>query len=185
MPGGCSGRVWGSGCEQQACCLHRRKGRPKLPSDSTEGELLGCGSGSHRCRYGGPSGMVQYLVDLDPELVYQPWLMIALCFSRTKPEAQVSFLEFLEHQWSTGGEEMVAADRRGNRYCLDLYRIWDRTMHYSIAGGSLERMQLLYDAGYEQHRSREASHHPGVYVLACGTWLLRHMARACWLLAIS
>eukprot|EP00884_Botryococcus_braunii_P005788 jgi/Botrbrau1/1520/Bobra.0107s0008.1 len=129
---------------------------------------------------------LQYLLDLDPGLVHRPLLTFAVRWRAAKSEAQMACLEFLHHrgcQWSADGGEMVesAGSPEILRYCLERVRVrpWDKAMRRSIFRGSLDCMQLLYEAGYEQHRSREAKHHPAVYVVMYG------MAQAYLLLAIS
>eukprot|EP00884_Botryococcus_braunii_P021970 jgi/Botrbrau1/8457/Bobra.0237s0074.1 len=134
---------------------------------------------------------LQYLMDLDPGLVDEPLLVSAV--REGKPEAQIACLEFLQHrgcQWSAEGLEVTFSARTPEvlRYCLARVRDWhwDRAMFYAITGGSLECMQLLYNAGYEEHRSRKASCHPAVYLIEEGAKSVsRHTAGACLSLAVS
>eukprot|EP00884_Botryococcus_braunii_P018384 jgi/Botrbrau1/5229/Bobra.0172s0092.1 len=134
---------------------------------------------------------LKYLLDLDPALVHQPFLAILLCLNEAKPETQVSSLECLLHhgfQWSADGHQISAADSQGVlRYCLERLPVkaWDSAMLFSVKRGSPESMQLLYDAGYEQHRSREPSRHPAVYVVEQVMYLPRRTARECLSLAVS
>eukprot|EP00884_Botryococcus_braunii_P005810 jgi/Botrbrau1/1522/Bobra.0107s0010.1 len=135
---------------------------------------------------------LQYVLDLDPGLVHQDLLTRVVWWSEAGPEAQVAFLEFLQHrgcQWSSDGQEMVEAVGSPEvlRYCLERVpvRPWDEAMCSSVFKGSLECMQVLYDAGYERHRSREASKHPALATLNYGEALSRHTVRACVLLALS
>eukprot|EP00884_Botryococcus_braunii_P005765 jgi/Botrbrau1/1518/Bobra.0107s0006.1 len=114
---------------------------------------------------------LQYLLDLDPGLVHQPLLTRVVWRSEDWPEARVALLEFLQHrgcQWSADGEDMVQSTGSPAvlRYCLKWVpvRPWDEAMCRSILKGSLECMQVLYDTGYERHRSREASKHPALVI---------------------
>eukprot|EP00884_Botryococcus_braunii_P003053 jgi/Botrbrau1/12749/Bobra.67_1s0108.1 len=135
---------------------------------------------------------LQYLLDLEPRLVNRPLLTSAAYTKEAKPEAQLACLEFLQRcgcQWSPGGREIVASTGSPEvlRYCLQRVRVrpWDEAMLSAIFRSNSECMQVLYDAGYEQHRSRDPSLHPAVIVNKWGMGLSRTTAKACFSLAVN
>eukprot|EP00884_Botryococcus_braunii_P010560 jgi/Botrbrau1/19505/Bobra.0035s0006.1 len=117
---------------------------------------------------------LKYLLDLDPGLVQLPLLQKAahgwVCSIQAKADdgASVACLEFLRRagcQWSAEGHELVFALGRPQvvRYCLENMEIfpWDMVT-WRCSRCSLECMQLLYDAGYEQHRRQLPWGHPAL-----------------------
>eukprot|EP00884_Botryococcus_braunii_P007958 jgi/Botrbrau1/17163/Bobra.0157s0057.1 len=124
--------------------------------------------------------------------VRQPLLKSAAFLGEAKPEAQVACLEFLQHrgcQCSADGREMVVSAESPEvpRCCFERVRVqpWDNAMHFAVTSNSLACMQLLYDAGYEQHSSRDAHHQPAVYAINRGRLFSPHAAQAGLLLAVS
>eukprot|EP00884_Botryococcus_braunii_P005287 jgi/Botrbrau1/1475/Bobra.178_3s0031.1 len=121
---------------------------------------------------------LQYLLDLHPRLLDNWHLLTSALLGRElKTEVLVACLEFLLLRgcpWSARGLQMAVSAMR-----------WDDAMRQSVISGSPACMQLLYDAGYEQRRSRKAWDHPAVYIVKYGVFGSRCTAQACWLLAIS
>eukprot|EP00884_Botryococcus_braunii_P013828 jgi/Botrbrau1/22446/Bobra.0091s0048.1 len=122
---------------------------------------------------------LKYLLDLDPDLVKQPRLESAAsgpkaCDWKTDDGTSVACLEFLQRagcQWSDGfyAELMlISALERPQvlRYCLENMENFPwNIVTWQCSRCSLECLQLLYDAGYEQHRLQAPEAHPGFAAL--------------------
>jgi hypothetical protein len=72
-------------------------------------------------------------------------------------------------------DEVSKAAQSGNpvalRYALDAlkeFEDWDWLMHETVHTGSLDCVKVLYDKGYEQHRSPQPFLHPGVLAVNYG-----------------
>eukprot|EP00884_Botryococcus_braunii_P003434 jgi/Botrbrau1/13091/Bobra.0187s0050.1 len=118
---------------------------------------------------------LKYLLDLDPNLVQEPVLLWTSLCRTGPPGAIIDCMEFLQGagcQWSREGDELCWAAAWGwvevLQYCLERNAgpPWDKVMGKAGWGGSVDCMQVLYDNGYEQHRSRDSKDHPAEGVLS-------------------
>eukprot|EP00884_Botryococcus_braunii_P013447 jgi/Botrbrau1/22102/Bobra.0206s0028.1 len=162
-------------------------------------ERMGCLAADEAARWAAKSGQLEclrYLLELDPGLArlplltsrvgaHLPGVQSALCADHP-PGAAVKCMALLQdfgYQWSAEGDEvwLAAGQPEVLRYCLERLQVkpWDKAMAVAIRHASLESMQLLYDEGYEQHRSRDPRIHPAVRVVALGSSL------ACLQLAVE
>jgi hypothetical protein len=70
--------------------------------------------------------------------------------------------------------EAIEAAKSGNpdalRYALDQEEpfSWDDIMRGAIGSGSLDCVKVLYDKGYEQHRSEDPDLHPAIFAIWLG-----------------
>lgn len=88
-------------------------------------------------------------------------------------EATIKCMEFLLRsgcQWNDDGKEVENAAGRPKllRYCLERTQAhpWKQAMLMAMVRGSPECMQLLYEEGYEQHRSLAPRDHPALLAIS-------------------
>lgn len=108
--------------------------------------------------------VLEYLLEVDPGLVREPLLGWVAYGSEHRPDDRLACLEFRQGagcQWSAEGEEMLDAARAGCpevlRYCVGRVRVrpWKQDMELALVNSSLECIQVLYEEGYEPHKSQE------------------------------
>eukprot|EP00884_Botryococcus_braunii_P013827 jgi/Botrbrau1/22445/Bobra.0091s0047.1 len=123
---------------------------------------------------------LKYLLDLEPGLVQLPLLertafgpltpingMALSRWRKANAGASVACMEFLQRagcQWRADGRELLSALGRPQvlRYCLEHMEPIPWGTIWETCRCSVECLQHLYDAGYEQHRRQDPRFHPAL-----------------------